>query len=213
MLNDFIGPLRERLTTALEPLVAQLRERLDPLYAQARARYQSLQPRERLLVQIAAGVVGVLILYSFVYQPVVGLSSSLEDRITQRERDLADVRRLTANYQQLKLDLDAAEHNTVPEKSFSLFSVVESSLTKSVGREKIAAITPAADQKVSGGLIQYSVQLKLDNVSLAQVVDVLYGVQSLSVPVTVSSLRVARRAQDTHSFDVDMTCVALGRSG
>ena len=35
MLNDFIGPLRERLTTALEPLVAQLRERLDPLYAQA----------------------------------------------------------------------------------------------------------------------------------------------------------------------------------
>ena len=213
MLNDAIAQLRARLGTALEPIVARLRERVDPLYASGRARYQSLQPRERVLVQIAAGLVGALILYSFVYQPIAGLCGSLEARIEQRERDLADVRRLTANYRQLKIDLDAAEHNTVPGKNFSLFSVLESTLTKSVGREKIASITPAPDQKVPGGLIQYSVQLKLDNVSLPQVVDALYGVQSLTVPVTVSNLRISRRTQDTHSFDVDMTCVALGRSG
>ena len=55
--------------------------------------------------------------------------------------------------------------------------------------------------------------MKLTGLSLPQIVDTLYGVQSLALPVTVSDLQIHEHARDTHSYDVDITCVALGRDG
>lgn len=197
----------------LRPYLKQAATRVDPLIAQARGRYQKLEPRERILVQIAAGLVGVFIIYSLIYMPIVDLSSGLQNKIVQRQQDLAEVRRLAATYAQLKANLASAERHTVPlGKDFSLFSVIEASMTKSVGRAKIGSITPGSDRKLADGFTEYSVQLKLDNVNLAQLVDALYGINSLSMPIGVSNIRIQRRTKDTHSYDVDLTCVALAKN-
>jgi type II secretory pathway component PulM len=213
MLKEWLDNLRELLGDRLAPYIKLGRERLDPLIGQARSRYQKLEPRERLLVKIAGGIFGLFLLYNIIYVPIVDLSSGLEDKIVQRQRDLAEVRRLAGTYAQLKAEVASAEHHTVPQgRDFSLFSVVEASLTKSVGREKIGSITPGSDRKLSDGFTEYSVQLKLDNVNLEQLVDALYGINSLSMPIGVANIRIQRRTQDTHSYDVDLTCVALARN-
>jgi type II secretory pathway component PulM len=213
MFREWFYKIRERLSDLLRPYFKQARERLDPLIGQARGRYQKLEARERLLVRIAGGVFGLFLIYNLIYIPIVDLSSGLEDKILARQHDLADVRRLAGTYAQLKADLATAEHRTVPRsKDFSLFSVVEGSLTKSVGHEKIGSITPGSDKKLTDGFTQYSVQLKLAGVSLAQLVDALYGINTLSMPIGVANIRIQRRSADTHSYDVDLTCVALARS-
>src|SRR3981189_3410990 len=201
MLREWIDKIRESLGDLLKPYLRQARERLDPLIAQARGRYQKLEARERVLVKIAGGVFGLFLIYNLIYVPIVDLSSGLEDKIVQRQHELADVRRLAGTYAQLKADLVTAEHRTVPRsKDFSLFSVVEASLTKSVGREKIGSITPGPDKKITHGVTEYSVQLKLAGVNLAQVVDALYGINTLSVPIGVANIRIQRRSQDSHSY-------------
>ena len=213
MLREWIDNLRARAMDLLRPYLKQAAIRVDPLIAQARGRYQKLEPRERILVQIAAGLVGVFLIYNLIYMPIVDLSSGLQDKIVQRQQDLAEVRRLAGTYAQLKADLASAERHTVPlGKDFSLFSVVEASMTKSVGRQKIGSITPGSDRKLADGFTEYSVQLKLDDVNLAQVVDALYGINSLSMTIGVSNIRIQRRTQDTHSYDVDLTCVALAKN-
>jgi hypothetical protein len=197
----------------IRPYLKQAATRVDPLIGQARGRYQKLEPRERILVQIAAGLVGIFLVYNLIYMPIVGLSSGLQDRIVQRQQDLAEVRRLAATYSQLKANLASAERHTVPlGRDFSLFSVVEASMSKSVGRDKIGSITPGSDRKLADGFTEYSVVLKLANVNLAQLVDALYGINSLSMPIGVSNIRIQRRTQDTHSYDVDLTCVALAKN-
>jgi type II secretory pathway component PulM len=213
MLREWFDNLRARAMDLLRPYLKQAATRADPWIAQARSRYQKLEPRERILVQIAAGLVGVFLLYNMIYMPIVDLSSGLQDKIVQRQQDLAEVRRLAANYAQIKADLASAERHTVPlGKDFSLFSVIEASMTKSVGREKIGSITPGSDRKLTDGFTEYSVQLKLDNVNLAQLVDALYGINALSMPIGVSNIRIQRRTQDSHSYDVDLTCVALAKN-
>ena len=213
MLKEWLDNLREWLNDLLRPYVKQARVRIDPLIGQARGRYQKLEPRERVLVRIAAGILGLFLAYNLIYVPIIDLGSGLEDKIAQRQRDLAEVRRLTVTYAQLKADLATAEHRTVPRgKDFSLFSVIETSLTKSVGREKIGSITPGSDRKLADGFTEFSVQLKLDNVNLAQLIDALYGINSLTMPIGVAQLRIQRRTKDPHSYDVDLTCVALARS-
>jgi type II secretory pathway component PulM len=213
MLREWIESFRARIEDLIRPYLKQAAARVDPMLAQARLRYLKLEPRERLLVQVAGGLLGIFLIYNLIYLPIVDLSSGLQDRIVQRQNDLAEVRRLAATYAQLKADLASAERHTVPlGKDFSLFSVIEASMTKSVGRQKIGSIAPGQDRKLTDGFTEYSVQLKLANVSLAQLVDALYGINSLPMPIGVSTIRIQRRTQDTHSYDVDLTCVALAKN-
>lgn len=212
-LREYLAGLRRRLWVFLEPQTRRLRAEIDPYVARARARYDKLEKRERLLLQIAAGLLALFVVYNLIYSPIADYVDGLDERIAAREHDLASVPRLVATYAAVKADLNAVQHNTVPGgKDFSLFSVVEASFSKSLGHEKIASITPQADRRLPDGLVQYSVQLKLNDVSLAQIVDALYAIRALPMPVGIANLRIQRRAQNTHSFDVDLSCVALGRS-
>jgi len=213
MLKEWIDKLRAQMMDLLRPRLKQLATLIDPYIAQGRSRYQQLESRERILVQIAGGLLAIFLVYNLIYMPIVDLSSGLENKIAQRQQDLVEVRRLTGTYAQLKLNLAKAEQRTVPNgPDFSLFSVIEASMTKSVGRDKIGSIAPGSDRKLADGFTEYSVQLKLANVNLAQLVDALYGINSLAMPIVVSAIRIQRRTQDTHSYDVDLTCVALAKN-
>ena len=213
MLSDWLGRIRAYLAALAGPYLRRAAATIDPLVGQARSRIQKLEPREKLLLKIAGGLVAVLLAYYLVYVPIISLGAGLEDRIAARQHDLRDVRRLANIYMQAKADLTLAEHRTVPNaKDFSLFSVVEGTLSKSVGREKIGSITPGTDRKLPDGFTEYNVQLKLNNVNLAQIVDALYGIGSQPVPIGVANLRIQRRNPDTHSYDVDITCVALAKN-
>jgi hypothetical protein len=116
------------------------------------------------------------------------------------------------DYARLKTRLSLAERRTVAGgKDFSLFSVLEGPLSREVGRERIVSITPS-QRNVSGDLIQYTLALKLAGVNLDQIVDALYGMNTVDVPLTVTSLSVKKSPQNPHSFDVDLTCAALGKN-
>src|ERR1700735_1081792 len=150
MLREWIDNLRARVRDLLRPLLKRAAIGVDPFIVQARGRYQKLEPRERILVQIAGGLLGIFLIYNLVYSPIVDLSSGLDARIAQRQQDLVEIRRLAGTHAALKAHLAKAEHNTVSSnKDFSLFSVVEASMTKSVGREKIGSIPPGPDRQLA----------------------------------------------------------------
>jgi type II secretory pathway component PulM len=212
-MREYLAELQRRLADLLSPQIRRVRDRIDPLIAQARARYQKLERRERLLLQLAGGLLAVFLVYNLIVSPVIDYVDGLDEQIVSRERDLAGVQRLVATYKLVKDDLHAAQHDPVPAgRDFSLFSIVEASFSKSIGHDKIASITPQADKKLPDGLVQYGVQLKLNDVSLDQIVSALYAVRTLGVPVGIANLHIERRTPNTHSFDVDLTCVALGHS-
>lgn len=216
-IRERVANAIQRAAEAVQSVVGgrlkQMSEPLAPVLNDLRARYQKLEPREKILVRIAGVLLGVFLVYNLGYQPIQGLRQSLEARIGARQKELVEVRRLSETYSQLKLDLATAEKRTVPPgKDFSLFSVVEGTFSKSVGREKIGSITPA-DKRISNELMEYAVNVKLNDVSLAQLVDTLYEVKALTVPVVVSNLNIKKRIQNPHSFDVDLLCSALGKSG
>ncbi len=201
-----------RLESGASREAARFARLTAPAWSVARAWYSKREPREKLLLRVFGTVLGVVVFYNFIFTPIAGLGGGFGDRVAARQQQLVAVRSMMRSYDRLKAELAATEKRTVPSKDFSLFSVIEQSLTKTVGRDKIGSITPS-DHPVPGGYQQYTIDLKLAGLSLAQIVDVLYGVQTLAMPVTVSNLHVRQRDKDTHSYDVDMTCMALGRNG
>jgi type II secretory pathway component PulM len=211
-MMDQLRKLLYRLFKPLMPYLERVSDATSPAIAQLRARYQKLESRERTLVKIAGIVVALFFAYNFIYMPIATWRDSIDTTLDTRRHQIGEVQHLVETYLERKKQLQAAERNPVPiGKDFSLFSVIEGSLTKTVGHDKIASINPDADRKLSDGFLQYSVDLKLQNVSLAQIVDALYGVKTLSAPVAVSNMHVTRRIQDPHTYDVEMTVIALAK--
>jgi len=206
------GAIAARLAAMWSAATARVRLTAAPAVAAAHGRYQKLDGRERVLVKIAGALITLFILFNLVYLPIQGALGGLGDRIEERQHDAVEVARMMRTYQRLRVDLATMRTRTVAASgNFSLFSAVEQALSHAPGKEKISSITPA-EKAIPGGMMQYTVELKLNALSLPQIVDTLYGLSSLNVPVTVSTLHISRRSQDQHSFDVEMTCVALGRS-
>ena len=212
IIGERIRTIGARLAAILGDGTARVRTALAPTIAAAHGRYQKLEPRERVLVQVAGALITLFIVFNFVYLPIQDGIGGLGDRVQARQHDAVEVARMMRAYQGLRVDLATMRTRTVAASGdFSLFSVVEQALTRAPGKDKIGSITPA-EKTIPGGMMQYTVELKLNALSLPQIVDTLYGLSALNVPVTVSTLHVTRRSQDQHTFDVEMTCVALGRN-
>lgn len=207
-LAQLWAQLRSRLGEYSNPL----RQRLRPAYGQLRARYLKLEARERLLVRIAAGLLLLFLFYNLVYLPFTNYREEIATQIADKRFELQSVHKQALDYARLRNRLSLAERRTVAGgKDFSLFSVLEGPLSRQVGREKIVSITPS-QRNISGDLVQYTLALKLAGVNLDQIVDALYGMNTVGVPVTVTSLSIKKSPQNAHSFDVDLTCAALGKN-
>jgi len=164
-------------------------------------------------LRLLGGLVILLFIYNLIYLPVRGWRDELVERVAARQQQLTLLRGMMRNYERLRVELASTQRRTVPGgKDPALFSVLEMTLTNSIGRAKIGSITPSEHQ-VPGGFEQYTVDVKLSEISLPQIVDTLYNLQSLNVPITIPNLQIHQHARDSHSYDVDLTCMALGKAG
>src|SRR5208337_4523189 len=97
--------IRERIADAFHAVAGeqlqQISERMDPIVSDLRARYQKLEPREKVLVQIASALLAVFLVYNLVYGPIRNLRESLDSRIAARQKELAEVHRLSQVYSEL----------------------------------------------------------------------------------------------------------------
>ncbi|HXD89578.1 MAG TPA: type II secretion system protein GspM [Candidatus Binataceae bacterium] len=212
-LPPSVRRLGARAAAPLRPLFDRLKVLTRPAWESWRSFYEKREPREKRLLRFAGALLAVLFAYDLFYLPIAGWRQDLADRVATRRRDLIEVRSLMRTYDRLQHSLEVAQRRTLPGgPNFSLFSVLEQTLTTTAGRDRIGSITPS-DHPVPGGFRQYTVDIKLNGITLPQIVDTLYGVQSLSMPVTVSTLEIHQQARDPHAFDVDMTCMALGKDG
>jgi Type II secretion system (T2SS), protein M len=212
-LPESVRRLGVRAAQPFQRYVEPVKRATAPAWEAGRTWFDKREPREKVLIRVAAGIIAVLLLYELVCAPIVGLRESLAARVTSRRSDLIELRALIRTYGRLQQGLTQAQNRTVPDNAnFSLFSIIEQTLSKSVGRERIGSITPT-DRAVTGGFHQYSVDIKLNGITLAQVVDTLYGVQSLGIPVTVANLQLHQHADNPHTYDVDMSCMTLAKNG
>jgi Type II secretion system (T2SS), protein M len=213
LAQPWAASISSRLSSAWEPYLARARELVTPYWRQTAEWYEKREPREKLLLQLLVGVVSIVFIYDAVYVTVREWREDLAQQVATRQHQVVRLAGMMRNYERLRLKLASTQRHTVPGgKDPALFSVVEMTLTNSVGRAKIGSMTPSEHQ-VPGGFEQYMVDVKLNEIRLAQIVDTLYSLQSLSVPISISNFQIHQHARDSNTFDVDLTCVALGKTG
>ena len=90
----------------------------------------------------------------------------------------------------------------------ALFTRLQAAVDESVGRERLAAMTPAAGP-VEGGLAEERVALSLRGASLAQVVALLHALEGGTPPLPAARVELRKRADDPTRFDAAVEVVEL----
>jgi len=159
-----------------------------------------LSPRERMLLTVAGALtLGLLVLGAVL--TVRDDLATLHARVAGRERELAEVRRLTTRLRQA-----AGGEPSTPDGA--LFTRLQAAVDQSVGRDRLAAMTPA-EGPVEAGFAEQRVGLSLHGATLAQVVALLHALEGGAPPLPVARVELRKIPDDATRFDASVEVVEL----
>jgi type II secretory pathway component PulM len=172
-----------------------------------------LAPRERLLLGVAVASVVVISLYSFVWEPLDSGRELLERRITLREKELAEIQRQRDTYLQLIRQIEA-NRGAISEgdPNFNLLAYLQNTISQAIAREQIVSMNPSTRGR-GAEYQEQMVEIKLTQIDLPQLVDLLYRVEKGQHPLRFSRLQIKKRYNDPHHFDVTATVSLLAEAG
>jgi type II secretory pathway component PulM len=175
--------------------------------------FNRLAPRERWLLAAAVGSLLVISVYSFVWEPLDAGRELLGRRITARERELTEIQRQRDTYLKLVRQLEANK-GTISEgdPNFNLLASLQTTISQAVSRDHIASMNPSTKNR-GPDYQEQLVEIKLTQISLPQLVDLLYRVEKGDHPLRFSRLQIKKRYNDIHNFDVTATVSLLAAAG
>lgn len=180
---------------------------LDP--RQLTAYYNRLAPRERLLLVFAVVTVVVISVYNFVWDPLQSNSQLLSRRIALKEKELAEMQKQRDVYLDLLRHMEANRASLEQgDPNFSLFAYLDTTIAQAVGREHVTSMNPS-DKNIGTEYQERLVEIRLTQISLPQLVDLLYRVEKGEHPLHFSRLQIKKRTNDIYNFDVAATVSLL----
>ncbi len=165
-----------------------------------------LNPREKIYVVSGLAVLAVLFVWFALLTPYLSTLANLDRRIAALERNRGEVLGLRDQILDLRRQLASVDRQRQGQRP--LFSQVEN-LTEQTGvREQLLVMRPQP-ATVQGDFRQQLVEIRLEKISLVQLVKVLHAVEYRSGGIQVKSLRVKPRFEDRSALDVSMVLMSL----
>ena len=170
-----------------------------------------LQKRERIFVIVGGLVLILTILYFAIVAPYRSALSTLDRRIAQRSEQLQEVKVLQARYLEIKNQMAQVTRLLENRQEFSALTFIEDLVEQTSGRESLISMRPQSPEIRSEFIID-SVEIKLERLTLKQLLELLLGFEGAATPMQVKNLYLKQRFDDRSLLDSTMTITALRRA-
>jgi hypothetical protein len=148
-------------------------------------------------------------LYSFMWEPLQTSREAMTRRITAKEKELVEIQKQREVYLDLVRRLEANQAAlSEGDPNFNLFAYVQNAISQAVSREHITSMNPSS-KNVGTDFQEQMVEVKLTQLSLPQIVDLLFRVEKGDHPLRFSRLQIKKRHGDIWNFDVTATVSLL----
>ena len=176
---------------------------MNDLLDRVRGALSSLAPRERMLLGGAGAALLVTLLFFGVAMPVVRSLDRASARVAAAERDIQLAQRFQVDLREMQGKLGAVEQRIQSGPKGNIFTTLEELSKKSA--VKVESMEPQA-APAQDRYKETKVQVVLKQVTLAQAVSFLHGIESSPQLLSVKSLRVRTRPeQKDDMLDVTFT--------
>jgi Tfp pilus assembly protein PilO len=173
---------------------------MNDFVARLTSAWNNLLPRERFLCGVAAGCSVFAILFVGIVQPIVSLSTNIENRVEAAEQQLVVMNRLRRQYDVVNTSLKKVEDRILANhEKRNLLTLLESLASSSSIRVDSMEERKAQDDSK---FRETRVEVKLKKVSLRDTVTYLHAIESSDRLLTVKSLRIKNRTDKSSLLDV-----------
>jgi len=170
---------------------------------------QQMSRRERVMVLAASVAVVLVAVWLGVVEPYRSAMWKLENQINSRSDSLVEVRDLQREIRMLRQQLSQVSGRQ--EMDGPLFSYVEKLTDQAGVRDNLLSMRPQQSTQ-QGEYRQQQVELRMEKLSLSQLVQFLYAIEYSAQGVQIKSMRIKRRFEDHSSLDVNLSIFSLERS-
>jgi len=151
-----------------------------------------VNPREKRTLLAGGCVIAALLVYLLVVSPYLKAMELLDRRIAGKTQELREVLAFQEEYFRLKRKTRILEDMVRSTPGFSLLSFLENLATRNQIKTQIAYMRPLTlpgNEKYK----ESSVEMKLESITLKQLVDYLYQVEGSSQPIRIKRLHMAKK--------------------
>ncbi len=170
-----------------------------------------LNPRERIFVIVGGLALILALLYFAAVAPYRSALTRLDRQVAVRSGQLQEVKTLQARYLALQQQMTQMERLLGKRQDFSALTFIENLVEQTAGRETLLSMRPQSPEVRNEFTID-SVEIKLEKLTLKQLLELLLGVEDADTPVQVKSLYLKQRFDDRSLLDATMTVTALRRT-
>jgi type II secretory pathway component PulM len=180
--------------------------------ARRKSGYDRLESRERLFLLLGVVFVVCFVIFQMVITPYLEARQILERSLQRRQNELLEMSILQKEYQDL-MQRQGVITRRIEQRSpqFSLFSFLEQQTTAVKVRNRVTSMKPATTE-LEDGLEESSVEIKLDGITLKQLVDFLVRVESEENVILVKRLAVQKNQKESDLLDVVMNVVTFNKT-
>ncbi len=174
-------------------------------------RWKALSQRERVVVGVGAVVIGAALVFVTVVDPLLERLDRLERQAARKQRELREVAALGAEYAALRARLSMLERRLPPpEAQFSLVAFVEEAASQTRVRERIVGMQPQPPT-ASHSYQETSVDLRLDGVSLSDLLALLVELEQTPYDVQVRHLQIKPKYDAPYLLEATLRVVSHDR--
>ncbi len=175
-------------------------DRLRKLRAEVEAWLAQLNPRERILVSIAAAAAALFVVM-LVSMSISSAISRREDRIDEKTRLLAQVGKLAEGYRRAQAERQQLESRLKAPQTPIMSHIAQTGATLGI---EVTDLRPSGTPTESNGVVEDSVEVNLARIDLARLARLLQTLERGPGIVKIRRLRVATRSDDPALVDATL---------
>lgn len=171
--------------------------------------YFELGQRQRFILGLGVLIVLLLLSGRFIIQPVLQTRARLHHSISRKERQLKEIKKLRYNYFLLKEEAGGLQNRLSKRpQGFSLFSFLDAKANETGVKGRVSYMKPSTVE-IDESLVESVVEIKLDHMTLRQLVDFLQVIESTEQAVVVKRIVIQANSQDEGYLDIVLKAVTF----
>lgn len=161
--------------------------------------------REKLMLYLAAGFVGLFLIVRLIVFPVFDERTRLQRVLAAKTATLADIRVLAAEYIALKDRSDVAlQRISRKQDGFTLFSFLDRMAGETNLKDRIAYMKPSTQTPKDSPYKISLVEMKLQTITLEQLVVYLHRVETDASAIQVRRISIVKTGKGKPFIDAVM---------
>lgn len=174
-------------------------------------RWQQFSQRERIIVSTGGGVIAAVLLFLLIVDPLTASIDKLDRQARRKAKDSQELALVAQEYLAKQARMAKLEQRMpTPPAQFSLLAFMEEATTTAQIRDRIVGMQPQAPLIVQG-YQETSVDLRLDGVTLPQILALLVAIEQAPYDVQVHHLQMKPKYDNPVNLDATLKIVTYAK--